>query len=594
MGSGAIAMAELPPGFVLDQAAALPSGFVLDDPKERSVTEALSRAWEKPPEGISIIKMLKSIAGGVTLPGDVYSGKVPMSPTGEIPEEVIKRSTDLAASLPLAQAPGGVLAAPQGALGMGFSRPGQIAGQQAVPPPVAAASQVPTMEAAQRIGVELPRYLVDESRMTQGMAEGLKNIPGAGDKIAKAAERTVEGLGAATSRTAEGFGTGSPAVAGSYAKDALTDWMTSGSREAAERVYSSVDKLVNPDVAAPLAETAKAASAIVARRDASRIPGKSAAVETVLDAATTPEGLTYEGIKGLRSFLGEMTPQELASQGLRGSEVKQLYGALTKDLRGAVMQAGGPRALAAFEKANRVYDQISQRREMLGKIVGAKGDASPEAVYARLAAMASSKSSADIGRLTAARKSMGVEAWNEVAAAVIAKLGRDPQGDFSIKRFLTAYGNLSDAGRSALFRSSGKNDLARSLDDINFVVKQVEEKLLKFYNPSGTAKSMAATETVMGIIHAPIKTLATMLGGSKMARILSEPASARATADWIKAYQAVIENPTDAPKARAAMQASRRLAGFVAREAGVTEEVALTQLLATPVMSQPASGQNPL
>ena len=112
-------------------------------------------------------------------------------------------------------------------------------------------------------------------RMDQGLAAGLQNIPGAGDKIAQAANKTVTALGSAADRVKEGFGTGSPAVGGSYAKDAMSEWLTGGSKNVASRVYDAVDNLVKPDIATPLTATAKAAQEILARRAASKIPGKS-------------------------------------------------------------------------------------------------------------------------------------------------------------------------------------------------------------------------------------------------------------------------------------------------------------------------------
>lgn len=563
---------------------------------ESGFLAALGRVWENPPPGPSLIGLAKSIYSGLTLPGDVATGKTPIDPGGNI-DEPIQRANQLAAAITLSTAPGGIFAAPRGSLGTGFARPGQIQAGAAVPealaPKVPPPSPVPAIEAGQRIGVDLPRYLVDEGRVTQGLAEGLKNIPGAGDKIAEAARSTVEGLGSATAKVAEGYGTGSKAVAGSYAKDALVDWIENGSKAVSSRLYGKVDELVNPEVRSQLPATAQAAQTILSRRQEARIPGRSSAVDTVLDAATDPAGLTYEGIKNLRTFLGEMTPQELISQGLKQGEVKQLYGALTTDLRRSIATAGGGPALAAFEKANRVYELTAQRRDALLKIIGAKGDAAPEAIYARLAAMAGSKSSADIERLTTARKVMGPEAWDEVASSTVARLGRDPQGNFSVDRFLTAYGNMSEAGRNLLFKTTGKDDLARSLADIALVSGQVKDKLGQFYNPSGTAKSLMSSHTVMGIIHAPIKTLTTMIGGGRMARMLSEPASARKIADWVKAYREVVTNPADVSRSRAAMQASERLAAFIARETGTTTEAALQQLLATPA-NMSRGGQGPV
>lgn len=578
---------------------------------------ALARSWENPGASVpgqvsvsvpgtginikpSLVGMAKTIWEGLKAPGQAVRGDFNVAPEGLDPnseeaayyralaaENEASAGNKLAGTIMTGAIPGGIFGAPRGSLGMGAAQPGVASA------PVAAAERVTpqqVVEAASRLDVPVPRYMVDESRTTQGLAAGLQNIPGAGDKIAKAADVTQRSLGTAAERVAEGFGTGSPAVAGSYAKDALIDWMTTGSQKVASRVYDAVDNLVDASVTTPLTATAQAVDTILARRAASKIPGESAAVKTVSDALATPGGLNYEGIKGLRTFLGEMTPEELVSQGLRGAEVKQIYGALTTDLRAAALNAGGEKAVTAFDKANRIYQGISERRAALSKVVGAKADASPEAVFSRLVAMAGSKSSADIGRLMQARKAMGPESWNEVASAVVNKLGRDPQGEFSIKRFLTAYGNLSNEGRSALFQTTGRDNLAQSLADINFVTKQIEEKLLQFYNPSGTAKSLASTGTVLGILHSPIKTLSTIVGGNRMATVLSEPATARAAADWAKSYREAIIAPSAKSSAQA-KRAARQLATLITQRTGGNPETLATQLTGqtiTPPSGDPA------
>lgn len=558
----------------------------------------------------SIIDLAKAAWEGIKAPGAALKGEFDVQPEvpGQISEADIERQRmateremasagKLAGTLILGQAPGGIFGAPPGSLASGIARPGQArpgilpsaqvppaagappvpGGLPPAPPPVPPASPSQIVETASRLDVPIPRYLVDESRMTQGMAAGLQNIPGAGDKIAKAAEQTTKALGIAADRVREGYGTGSPAVAGSYAKDALADWMTTGSKAVADRVYNAVDDLVRPEITTELKSTLNAAQTILDRRAASKIPGKSVAVDTVLEAATTPGGLNYQGIKGLRSFVGEMTPEELISQGLKASEVKQLYGALTNDLRMSVLNGGGPQALTAFNKANRIFENISSRREALQKIVGVKGDAAPEAVFARLTAMAGSKSSADISRLTQARKAMGPEAWNEVAAAAVARLGRDPQGEFSVQRFLTAHGNLSPSGRTLLFSTTGRDNLARSLEDIAFVTRQIEDKLKQFSNPSGTARSLVSSGLVMDAIRNPIKALATQVGGRRMAEVLSEPATARAAADWAKAYRDAVVAPS-LGKSKAVRDAAEQLAGLITRQTGGNPQLLAAQL----------------
>lgn len=563
----------------------------LQPQEQTSLGQALAKTWERPPHGLSLIGMVKGAVEGVKSFGDALSGQMPMPAPGLRREDVtdipgaaqpidpaVEKSMKAAAVAMTGSLPTG--GAPSGAIGMGFSRPGQPTGApvaaQAVEAPIA--QQV--IERAGNINVPVPRFMVDDNRMTQGLAAGLQNIPGAGDKIAKAAETTQKALGTATDVVREGFGTGSQAVAGSYAKDALADWITTGSSKVASRVYDDVDELVKGSSRlTPLEATKKAAADIVARRGNARIPGHSGAVSVVADAISAPGGLNYQGIKGLRSFLGEMTPQEIVASGLKGGEVKQLYAALTEDLKTSVLGAGGAFALAKFNKANKIFEQIASRREALSKIVGTKGDAAPEATFSRLLAMAGSKSSADISRLSMARKAMGPEAWNEVAAAVVAKLGRDAQGEFSITRFLgpNGYGGLSEPGKQVLFRSTGKDDLARALSDIAFVTKQIEDKLKQFYNPSGTAKSLASTGTVLGILHSPIKTLSTILGGNKLAAVLSEPAAAQSTANWIKAYHAALVSP-HVGASEAYRRASEELAGFIVRQSGGNPSMISAQL----------------
>ena len=288
--------------------------------------------------------------------------------------------------------------------------------------------------------------------------------------------------------------------------------------------------------------------------------------------------MTYPDLKGLRSYIGELTPEELVSQGLRGSEVKYLYGALTKDLRNSVSNAGGEKALAAFEKANRIFENISTVRTDLAKVIGTKGDAAPEAVFSRLMAMAGSKSTANIDRLIQARKVMGGEAWNEVASAIVAKLGRDPQGDFSIQRFLRAYGDLSSEGRSTLFKTTGRDALGQSLDDINFVTKSIENKLKQFANPSGTARSLMSSQTVLDMLRNPIKVLSTVIGGTRLAKVLSEPATARAAADWAKAYHDAITAP-HVGSSRKVREAADNLATRIVRQSGSGNQRALAAAL---------------
>lgn len=552
-----------------------------EKPQQPGFTDKLAKAWENPPAGPSLIGMAKAVTGFVGDAADAAKGESKILPPGlrredftDIPHDPGPSQAWVGSRLGMragsfgtqpndpaiesAMAGAGLIGsgtlagAPAGAVGSGMVRRGP-----SITVEPTAAKSLPLLEAAERQGVPIPHFLASEDMLTQRLAAGLKNVPGAGDTIVKATKNTVDALGDATKRVEQGFGTGSAEVAGGSAKDALAHWITEGAGQIDKRLYGKVDPLVNPDVSRPLHATRQAVSEIMARRANSQITGTSPAVDLVSDALKSNAGLNYEGVKGLRTFLGDMTPEEMVAKGVNKKEADRLYSALTEDLKGTILDAGGPKALTAFEKANTVHAQIMDRKKALAKVIGTKGDASPEAVFARLVAMAGSKSSADMTRLLQARKVMGTEAWNEVASGVISRLGRDAQGNFSPDRFFTAYGNISPNAKNLLFKTSSNNGHATALNDINMIVNAHKQKIAQFGNPSGTAQNLIGASmlgTVFGDPTQLLKSLAGLGGGNFLAMALSKPAGAKAVANLMKAQQRVARDPS--PAARAALQAA--------------------------------------
>lgn len=408
--------------------------------------------------------------------------------------------------------------------------------------PKAIPAASPLLESAKSIGVGIPKYLETESMPIQRVAAGLRNVPGAGDRIVKSAQAVNDELGVAAKTAAEGFGAGSVDVAGGVAKDSLTKWVKSDSNKPINNAYKEVDALVNNEIIHPLENTANEVAKIMAERANAKITGKSAAVDTLLPAIQS-EGMNYTGLKDLRSHLGDKTPQEMIASGINPKEAKRLYGPLTRDLEAIVEKAGGENALSKWKEANTLASLTAGQRKQLSKVIGAKGDATPEAVYSRLVSYAGSKSSGDINRLMLARKAMGEDAWSEVASAAISKLGRDAQGNFSPDRYVTAFGNLSTAGKNTLF--GGNNGHAKALEDINTVSAAIKDKIGKFSNPSGTAQNLMGGGLIAAVLHEPITLIASLVGGRILSEILSKPVTAKATADFAKAYEAAVIKPSE-------------------------------------------------
>lgn len=243
----------------------------------------------------------------------------------------------------------------------------------------------------------------------------------------------------------------------------------------------------------------------------------------------------------------------MTAKGINPNEAKRIYGSLTQDLRGTILDGGGSDALSAFDKANGIYSQIADRRAGLAKIIGVNADAAPERVMDRVMQLASSKGGADSTKLIQARKAIGPDKWNEVTSAAISRMGRAaPDADFSGDRFVTAWNNMSDIGKRTLFNSTGKPELAKNVEDI-MTLSQSYKQLAKLGNPSGTGRvnaimsamgalggALAGTVTIG--LAAPITMLGSVLGGRGVAAALSRPVTSKSAADWSRAYVNAVKN----------------------------------------------------
>lgn len=418
--------------------------------------------------------------------------------------------------------------------------------------------------------VQVPRAVTTDSTALQRTAATARNIPLAGDPLVRASEKTLGQLGTKADEVASGFGGGTVQGAGDTARGAIKDWITGESATKAKKLYDRVDNLVNPQSTMQLINARGVAAEIEAERMAARLPNGKA-VDTILEAVNDGNGLTYQGIKTLRSKIGEAMNSGILPEGMSGSDLKRIYSALTDDLRSSIRVGGGQQAVAEFDRANRYYKLISDRRESLAKIIGTDGNAPAERVFDRLTAMASSSSRGDVAKLAQARKAIGADDWNEFASGVVAKLGRNAEGDFSPALFVRDYGKISEAGKSMLFKSGGKGDLAQHLDDIARISSRHKE-LQKFANPSGTGQALLGGGIGAGFLADPLTTATLVLGGRTVAYALSRPASAASLAKYARAQQALSTGPTPAKVAAFSLASRNLIATLGERAQGVSVE----------------------
>lgn len=471
------------------------------------------------------------------LPGEVMAGNVAPSS-----DEAIERAAEFA----------GIFGPVSAAAGTGKA----IAAN--APRPVSEGME--TAAAASRLGVDLPRAVASDSATVQQAGKTLANVPFGGNPLRKASSNAIEQLGQAADDVQRSVGSGNVANAGNAAREGIV----THSKALAGRVkgaYDNVDSLVTQNVTTPLTETAKVALEISGRRTNAKLP-ESGAVARVRSALDAPEGLNYQGVKDLRTSVGELLDNpSLIPADMSEAELRRIYGGLTADLKNAVARAGGEKASKAFDEANKLAAKTAREREGLQKILGR--DISDERLFDRITAMAGSTARADRVSLARVKGAVGDDTWNEIASGVVSRLGRDADGNFSPDRFVTGYGKISSEGKQALF---GKGELASSLDDIATVSRRFKQ-LNQYANPSGTGQTVFGGAIGTGLVTAPLTTVTTTVGARAVSSLLARPVSAKALAAYSRAYEQHAMRPSNATL-RALENTSRAVSALIANEAG--------------------------
>lgn len=493
--------------------------------------------------------LFESGVQAVTAPGRAMSGELQvMGADGHVSPQAIQEGVNFAGwASPASPA-------------SGLSR----AAAKAVPTPPQLGEGQQAALAAQRLGVDLPRAAASDRVAVQQMGKALTNVPIGGTPLRKAAENAIQQLDDAAMRVQQGFGAGDVAKAGSLARQGVQDYSANTLDDLVGKKYDVVDDLVDAGVTVPLTKTKALASQVLKDRHGAALPAEGPAIGIVKEAIARPEGLNYYGIKRLRTDVGAMMKDpRLAPQGTSNDELKALYGSLSEDLKSAAKVAGGDKGLAAFEEANTFAAKTIAEQKVLDKIIGPQSD---EGLFSSIQAMAGSNSRANVQSLMRVRKAVSPETWNEISSAVISKMGRRPDGEFSPQLFLTSYGKLSDHGKTLLFKGGGKKELASSLDDIATVATRFKQ-LNQFANPSGTAQNLIGGAIPLGLWVDPTSLIGSVASSRVLSSMLAKPTSAKKLAEWAKAYEKAVATPTPANSNMLGVRA-KVLALAVANDAG--------------------------
>jgi hypothetical protein len=388
-----------------------------------------------------------------------------------------------------------------------------------------------------------------------------------------------------------------PVAAGETVRDGIRAWIKGDSEAINRGAYAAVDAVIKPDVTVPLSKTAAAVKEMKRRDIASASADGQKVISLVVEAVERPGGLTYDGVKELRTRIGGRLSGDITEHGVSQNALKRLYASLSDDLRFSVQRAGvgkggKAKALAAFDRANTTAKQVFAKQEQLKKIIGNDGTATGEAVVERLLTMGNSRKGGDIRRIVHARNVLGKDAWDGVASSILMRMGETKDG-MSIAKFRTAYEEtMSEAARTAFFGKKGTPH-RDALDKIARVGQRAEW-LQRAGNPSGTGKYAVTTGAIFIALQHPYAVLGAAVGNALIGEILSRSATARATASWMSRYRAYGANATRESRA-AAVQAARVLAAKITSDRAEQQEIEarLNEALEKPQSELPAGTPNP-
>ena len=404
--------------------------------------------------------------------------------------------------------------------------------------------------------VPVPQNMVTDSAVAHGAANFSQALPAGSIPFDRAAGKFEGGIEQAADSAAKmnsgGVAHGAES-AGETAEGAITNYAKPKTGVLAQRVskaYDAVDAHVPAGATHDLTNTRAVAQDIQSRFEATR--GESGTnkidptINEVLSAATDPKGITYQGLKDLRTRVGEMLEggTKLTETGISDKQLRGLYKGMTDDMRGLVSKHGGPRGLQLWERANTYADRAFKRREELAGILGT--NRSDEGIFGSLMTKAGSGKTADAKTLALARKSMPPDEWAEVASAAVGRLGKTVvkgQGEvFNPGKFVQDYDKLSDRGKAILF---GENQrLRKALDSISELARSDTPVKhaggLAHLITGALAVGHGATAGLTGLVHLG----AAILGNNVLGRMLSKPATAESVAKWMQGYKVMTLKPT--------------------------------------------------
>ncbi|WP_299942111.1 hypothetical protein [uncultured Microbulbifer sp.] len=263
------------------------------------------------------------------------------------------------------------------------------------------------------------------------------------------------------------------------------------------KLWSRVDDQIGRDTAVELDNTKSVLSRLVRDDEFGEVLNNSqlTKIRRILEDADIVD---YQTLKELRSTIGRRISSNDLISDIPRAELKQLYGAITEDIKAAA-GAAGPQGLANFNRANNFTRSGHARLDGFVERIVKK--AKVEEIFSAV-----TKGGEGAATINSFKRSLTKEEWNVVVSNVVRQMGKANDGQqgwegeiFSVNKFLTDWNRLGPAKRALFSGTEALNRYGQNLDKIARQVEKMKFSQREAANPSGTGQFAANIGTMAGI-----------------------------------------------------------------------------------------------
>jgi hypothetical protein len=358
-----------------------------------------------------------------------------------------------------------------------------------------------------------------QSSFLDSMESLLAKTPGGAGRIRDVARRTTDNVRQGVERVAQ------QGMRGDLDSETAGRAIIGGVKEFHERfqakaapLFDAITSKVGADTPVQLTNTMSAAQKLTtpvagAEKTSQRFTSsfiRELAGDLAEDAAQNNGQIPFAALQRVRGLVGEKLSNPSIASDVPTAQLKQLYGALSDDIRAAAGKAG-PEAQQAFQRANKYYSAGMGRME--GTLEPLVRNKVPEKVFDAIVRGGKSGPT----QIRTVMRSLTPEQQDVVTGAVIRRMGTavpSQQGaegaEFSFNSLLTQWNQLDKGAKDAMFKRGRNVVMGQDLDALARYAERVKEASKAFANPSGT--SGATIGGTLGLLSAGSVVASPVLG----------------------------------------------------------------------------------